>query len=286
MRKTLFLLLALSLAVVPGFSQKFAFKLSSGMSWADGGDLTTGIQGQSDLLKQVYGLGDTFLAPKNGVQISGEFLFYPWKFFGVGLGVGQFKMSKDSSAAYTNNYLSTTEAIKPAVTVTPVTLNLHLLLPLTERLRFDATAGAGIYFTKLDWNFRADYTVLGLSGYDEYTFLAKKSAFGVQAGIGLEYLITSRLSLVANGLYRSVKLDPYTGTYTSTGGGDFGSYTSTGTDASFWYFEHQAGGTTFPLVAFQVDQPAVTPWDNNARQARIDLKGFTVTLGLKVAFGR
>jgi len=286
MKKILFLILILSLAAVPGFSQKFAFKLGSGMSWAESGDLAAGIQGQSDLLKQVYGLADTFLAPKNGVHISGEFLFYPWKIFGIGIGVGYFKMNKDSSAAYGNNYLSTTEAIKPAVTVIPITLNLHLLLPLSSRLRFDLEAGAGYYMTQLDWNFRADYSLLGLSGSDEYTFRAKKNAWGLQAGIGFEYLIMSKLSLVVNALAQSVKLEPYMGTYTNTGKGDFGTYSSTGGDASFWYYERRAGDTTFPQVAFQVEEPAVTPWVQNARKARLDLKGFTATIGLKIGIGR
>lgn len=284
MKKILLLALALSLTAAPGFSQKWAFKLGSGMSWADGGDLTNGIQGQAALLLQDYGLVDSYLAPKNGVHIAGEIIFHPWKIFGVGIGVGRFKMSKSSSASFDNNYISTTEAITPGVTVVPITLNLHLLLPLTTKIKFDLVAGGGLFMTTLDWSFRADYTLLGLTGFDEYTYKAKKNGWGFQAGAGLEYLILPRLSLFANGLYRAAKVESLKGTYTNKGGGDFGVYNVTGEDASFWFFERLSGGTTFPQVAFQPDQPAVSPWTQNARIGSLDLKGFTVAMGLKYAF--
>jgi opacity protein-like surface antigen len=284
MKKVLLFALALSLAAVPGFSQRFAFKLGSGMSWADGGDLTKGIEGQAALMRQDYGLADSFLAPKNGVHLAGELLFYPWKVLGIGIGVGHFKLSKSSSAAFDNNYLSTTEAITPAVTVIPITLNLHLLLPLSARLKFDLAAGGGVYLTTLDWSFQADYRLLGLSGYDQYTYKAKKSGWGFQAGAGLEYQILPHLALFADGLYRIVKIEPLKGTYTNKGGGDFGDYSSTGTDASFWFFERLSKGTYFPQVAFQVDEPAVTHWTQNARLGSLDLNGFTVSMGLKYAF--
>ena len=287
MKKILISAIALCLVASAGYPQKFSFKLSGGIGYALGNDLTKGIQGQSDYLKQEYGLAAGFKIPQLGTNFAGEVIFYPWPNFGVGVGAGYLQIAKESQVTYTIGPLNVTEKIKPAITAIPLALNLHYLFRFSPRLRLDLTAGASYYLTTLKWDYQTDYSISTLKGNDHYTFSAKKKTIGYQGGLGLEYSLTSELAVFLNVLARYASLGPIEGgSWTDNSSGDFEVFSLSGSDHSFWYYERQAGGQNFAQIAFRSEQPSGDPNLSNVRQAKLALTGFAATIGFKISLGR
>jgi len=290
MKKILMTITALGFMAAMGFSQPFSLKIGGGLGFISGGDLALGIRGQSDLLIEQYGAVNKFNFPRKGVSFSGEFIYYPWPHFGIGIGGGYLQHVQESTVSHSIGLLgsmNTTETIKPQISAIPITLNLHWLIFLSSRLHLDVSAGAGYYSTTLKWNYTNVYSVANLSGSEQYTFEAKKGGIGYQAGLGLEFSVSSRIAVVLNVSGRSASIGPFTGgTWTGQGRGDFAVFNTSGSDHSFWFYDWQVGNRLYPLIAFQADQPGGYNSVNNARTANVDLTGVTATIGLRLGFGR
>ncbi len=287
MKKILILAIALCLAASTGYSQKLSFKFSGGVGYVLGNDLTRGIQGQSDFLKQEYGLTAGLKIPQLGTNFSGEVIFYPWPNFGVGVGAGYLQITKESQVTYAIGPINATEKIKPSITAIPLALNLHYLFRLSPRLRLDLTAGASYFLSTLKWDYQTDYSISTLQGADHYTFSAQEKTIGFQGGLGLEYSLTSWLAVFFSALGRYASLGPFEGgSWTDISSGDFEVFNLSGNDHSFWYYERQAGGQNFAQITFQSEQPSGDPSLSNVRKAKLALTGFAAMLGFKISLGR
>jgi hypothetical protein len=287
MKKTMVAVAAICLLAAAGQAQQFSLKIGGGLGYASGGDLTNGIKGQNAFLAQEFQAGSAFLIPHTGVDFAGEFVYYPWTHFGIGIGGGYFQTLKQSSVSYAIGAIQTTETIKPQINVVPITLNLHWLVFLSSWLHLDVSAGAGSYSTTLKWDYQNAYTLASLNGNEHYTFQARASAIGFQAGLGLDFAISSRISVVLDFVGRSAKIGPFSaGDWTDAVSGSFGSSNASGSDHSFWIYNWLSGSQTYAQVAFQADQPKGSPFISGAQTGKIDLSGFAATIGIRLAIGR
>jgi hypothetical protein len=285
MKKILMLVAALSLAAVPGFSQRFAFKLSGGLDYASGGDLAAGIQGQSDYLNTEYGTTGEYKIPRLGLNFAGEIIFFLRPHLGIGIGAGYLHHVQESQITYDVSDIAATETIKPTISVVPITLNIHFLVPVSSKVTLDLSAGPGYYFATFKWDYRMDLSLLGYSGYDAYAFKANKGGLGFQGGVGLEFAFSPRLALVVSILGRYASIDKFQGSWTDKGGGDFWEFDDSGNDHSAWYYEWQVGGKSYGQLAFQSGQPSGTTV-GNPRPAKLGLTGFVAAIGFKIGLGR
>lgn len=285
LKKAALLAIILLAAFTAGFGQKITLRLAGGWETFTGGDLTAGIQGQSDYLAATYAAAGSYTVPHGGWIADGEIILHLSPRFGIGLGAGYLRHMQSSQITYTVSSIATTEKITPDIRVVPITLNLHYLLPVSKRLRIDIAAGAGYYLTTWNWASRMDLALSGYAGYDEYTFKSTKGGFGFQGGLSLEYSLAENFAFVLGVTGRYASIDKFLGSWTDKGGGDFWEYDDAGTDHFAWYYDWLVGGRTFGQLAFQPSQPAGST-TSGARYAKIDLTGLAVTAGFKIGFGR
>jgi len=276
---------ALAACAALGFSQKVELRLAGGWSHVRGGDLALGLQGQSDYVRDQYGATGTYGNPSSGWGGEGEIVFSVVPRLGIGIGGGYLRHVLESKATYASGSTSIAETVKPDVTVIPVTLNLHYALPISSKLRLDLKGGAGYYLATWNWTYRMDLTLLGYSGFETYTFKASRGAVGFQGGLSLDWELAKNFALILGVTGRYAVLDNFHGDWTDTGDGDFWQFSDSGTDHYAWYYDWTAGSKTYGQLVFQTAQPAGST-TANARMAKLDLSGFTATLGIRIGFGR
>jgi hypothetical protein len=219
--------------------------------------------------------------------MSAAVIFYPWKNFGIGLGMGYQKTAKESQIGFTMGSVDATETIKPEIRAMPITLNLHYLIPLSSKLKVSISAGAGYYLTTLKYNYASEFGIGAQRGTETYAFQAKKGAIGCQGGLGLEFALSSRLAIVFSALGRYASISPFeNGTWSDSLSGSFGESNNSGSDDAFWIYDWLQNGKTYSRLAFQNIAPTGIQGMSNARKAKIDLTGGSVTLGFKIGIGR
>jgi hypothetical protein len=277
-------ILLLFSALLP--AQKFAVSFSGGMGYFAGGDLATGLQGENAYRSDGFNVDTGFTIPKTGLNFAGEVIFYPWKNFGIGLGMEYQKTAKESRIGFTIGSIDATETITPEVRAMPITLNLHYLIPLSSKLKVSISAGAGYYLTTLKYNYASEFGIGAQRESETYAFQAKKGAIGCQGGLGLEFALSGRLAIVFNASGRYASISPFeNGTWSNSRSGSFGEFSTSGSDDAFWIYDWLQNGKTYSRLAFQDIAPTGQQGMSNVRKAKIDLTGFAATLGLKIGFG-
>jgi opacity protein-like surface antigen len=283
--KRLLLPLLLGLAIASSAAAadtRVSFQLSGGLNYATGGDIARGLQGQTDYLLDEFGAEGELASPPWGFQVNGEFLYHFTDQFALGIGVGYFEHFKQTASDYSLGLIDVRETVSPKYKVTPITANLHYAFPWFGPVRLDIYAGAGAYLAKFDFVYRQDFSLLGFNGSALYDFEASKVGFGVQGGLGLEFVIDPKFSIVLSVSGRMASVSGLVGDWTETGAGDFWDYRESGTDAQVWFFEWNSGTNVYDQIAFQEEEPTAEDGATNVRPARLGLTGFAATLGFKI----
>ena len=169
----------------------------------------------------------------------------------------------------------------------PITLNLHYLIPLSSKLKIGISAGAGYYLTTLKYNYASEFGIGAQRGTETYAFQAQKGAIGCQGGLGLEFAVSGRLSIVlnANGRYaRSARSKTGHGAAAaaavSASSAPAAAMTLSGFTIGCRTARHTAGWH------FRISPRPGMQGMSNVRKARLDLTGASVTLGFKIGIGR
>jgi hypothetical protein len=282
MKRLPFLILAFALAVSIGSAEtKFSLQLGGGLNYSTGGDLGRALRGQSDFLRDEYGVSSGFDVPLWGFQFAGEIVYRLNSRWGVGFGVGYFEHLKESQVSYTYGFIDAVEAVKPKYAVIPLTANLHYYLPLGRNLRLDLSGGTGYYIARLNYEASQTLSLLGFGGKDVYTFEGSKGGFGLQGGVGLEMNLTPRFSLFLQVLGRYASISGFSGDWTEIGSGDFWAFEESGSGHGVWAYEWMPGTKSYSQLMFQDEIPTGEAV-KNARAAKIEILGFSVLLGFKI----
>jgi hypothetical protein len=284
-RRLLAVAAVLGLCAAPGFGQSVELRLGGGWSWIRGGDLASGLQGQSDYLRDQYAATGTFGNPSSGWGGEAEIVLRVLPRFGIGIGGGYFRHLKESSVSYASGSMSVAETVKPDAAVIPITLNLHYALPLASKLRLDIKGGAGYYLATWNWTYRMDLSLLGYAGNETYAFKATRGAVGFQGGLSLDWELAPHFALFMGVTGRYAVVDNFLGSWTDVGDGDFWQFSDSGTDHYAWYYDWTVGSKTYGQLVFQPGQPSGST-TSNARTAKLDLSGVTATFGIRIGFGR
>jgi len=269
--------------------KKFSLKLTGGYGSTAGGDFNAFPDGLNSLaadLVPFLGLTKTgeLENPKWGLDFEGELVFSLSENFGVGLGAGYQKRSKETSLELAlEPLISATLTWEPELSLIPVNLSGYYFFPIGSRMNAFLKAGIGYYFAKVYLKLREEYTsFLGLEGWDEDEFEAKDSGFGFHGGLGIEYNLTGTISLYAEGMGRYLKITDweFEGTTTYASGVIKGSGT-------LWYLEEflEATGNYYPGLQISEQKPT-DPEYRNVREAEVDFSGFSFRVGIRIRFGK
>ncbi|MDD8026657.1 MAG: hypothetical protein PHI34_09080 [Acidobacteriota bacterium] len=281
MKKLLSIGAAVGLMAAAAFSQTLSLNLRGGVGFATGGDVADGLRGIMDYYSAEYSsLTGKHAFPGLGLAAGGELLIHLSPRLALGLGSGYERHGRESIVTYEFDEADISETLHPVVRAIPVIASLHFSVPLKSKLKLDIHAGGGVYFATLDWTSIYDVSILGYSGTDEFSFQSSRMGFGAQAGLTLEWPISSRLAVCLDVTGRWARVSGLEGDWTETGSGDLWNFSENG-KSTLYYYDWTYGGATYPQIAIQADLPEGSAI-SEARKARLDLTGLTATIGLKI----
>lgn len=195
----------------------------------------------------------------------------------------------------------------------PISLSLHLYVPLNGMAAVFFTGGVGYYLGNLEVMnpYQIDYDSSEDYYYDDgtswrtwtnnwdqsgtYTEKVSSKTVGIHGGIGLDLKITPNISFVAEGNYRYVNFKNWDGSSSDTydwnkesGWSDEGLNSESRSESEsasgkLWYFKVYYGYSSKYYACINVFEEEPTP-GTNTRIAKISLNGFTVRAGIKISF--
>ncbi len=276
-------------------------KLGGARSWVQTSDVRT----DNDLfirwaLAENQGSFETL--DDRGTGYSGEIYTTFSNKFGIGLEFEYFWLGFKNNRIdggglpylYTGQYCITSHT----VTVTPIFLNGYLILPLFKKLTISSFIGIGRMICDYDaaYDGMGTFTEVPPNSSKEQLVThririgrlgAEDSKVGFKAGFSFDVSVVPGFQLFVECQYRYAKLSDWEGTSTVTkyweGRFDY-QYKLSGT---LWYLERdeQAGDPPgplqWPVLRLSESRPMVNYL--KARQAEIDLSGFSIGAGVKFA---
>jgi hypothetical protein len=277
--QTLAIILILANAFASG---AVSLKLKGGLAFLPMAEYNDGLKGGYDYLAKTLGSpsGD-FRSMQLGADFGGEILLSLGGGLSLGLGAGYLRMTRESTFGYEWTVFAAQETLTPQVTVIPLVLNLHRVVPLGDSLRLDLYAGAGYYLADLHQEFRTSTNFFEFS--ESQTFQARGGAFGGQGGIALEFLLGNHAAFFVQAEGRYAALGDVHGDTTEQGSWFLGDWTGGQGKAYLWAYSLTDAGTTYPQIAVSLFPPAGTGI-TNVRKARIDLSGVSLAAGIKIEF--
>jgi opacity protein-like surface antigen len=259
-------------------------KATGGLTYITVGDLNKAFQSANDHIN-LYAISHSgsFPTVHTGLNFSAELLYNLNEDISLGLGIGYFRVPILFDVSF-NYGTPTNQTDTVSAIAIPITLNLHYSFTIRPSLKVFLTAGTGYYLTKINFevNYIWDYGVNGKETMD-YIFKSGSGAFGLQGGLGVEYQISSGLSLIVEVLGRYAKVSNFKGDWTSVDKFNGTTSSGQGSDIYFNYFEYDVNGKRYSDLHFGEDLPARAI---NVRRGNLDLTGFSPLIGIKYSFGK
>jgi len=263
-----------------GFAAGLSLKLTGGMYYMTGGDYNNIIQGRTDYYHSLSSLNITGDLEKLtlSANLGLEFILDFTDNVGIGLGVGFLHATNDGTMTATSGSVSILEEFTPLVTSWPVMLNLHVTIPVSEKVNIHLSGGPGIYFSTFQFDRTTSDSSLTLDetlSYDSKT----RASLGFQGTLGLEYGISDTVYMLVEATGRSAVVSGFNGPWSLIGSWEYGAISDNGT-SPVWYEEVQSGANYYPDMAVKDTAPIGSSL-RNVRSAKISLGGFGVQFGLR-----
>jgi hypothetical protein len=253
---------------------RLAIKLSGGLGYLSLAEMNTGIKGAlNDIaFERDIATNSTYNDLKMGTDFGADLIFYLTPKIGVGIG-GEFihgrKTSTYSFTGIRSGYIS----CAPILTAVPLKFGLFFKTPLSGKINFTATIGAGYYRTSLDNTY--GWEIVKVTPATTERFKVSAWSPGFHGGIGLEYSVSRRFALFFEALGRLAKVRGFKGTVQYTG--------RSAVSARLYSFDDVFAEGSFPII----DAWDVVPSGGgiqNVREATIDLSGVSAFLGVVIRF--
>ncbi len=265
---------------------RLSFRLYGGFNYLSAKDVNTGAEGYFGLLRLYEAEGATVTGGYNplhsGYDFGGDLVFQITSKFGVGVGIGYLRSSRNSLAELTDIGGTVTLTESAAIKAMPIRLGVFLSLPVARRLSLTADAGA-VYYAglKFDSSNRLDFND---GSWVDFSFHGERSNLsdnlGFQGDLGLEYKLSRTLGFFveAAGRYARFKtFDQATETVTPSDG------TPTSLDGKLYIMDEML--MIGHLLMFVVSPtPPVPDLDVTFREPKIDLSGFSLQTGIRIRF--
>jgi hypothetical protein len=212
-----------------------------------------------------------------GYEFQGEILIRLGEKFALGAGLGYVHVqSRGNSVELASPASVINILLEDKGAVIPIMINGYYFFPLSSRVRVSLMAGIGYYLA--GWNrHRSISERNGFEYSEDGTIDLTSQKIGYQTGIGLEWDISRRFSLLIEGFGRYARISGFNSDwsyeedgYSDSGHGKFYYYEWFDSSSDEWY----ASSST----------SALTPAANirNVREAVINFSGFSLRAGIKV----
>jgi hypothetical protein len=294
-KTNLFILCLLILPFSQSFGQEtqpslkgigFGLRISGGMSYLVSGDPNSVISGltcyyidRSDYLG--WPMEGKFQKLRLGLDFEAQGILYLNPSFGLCLGAGYLhgKIGESKNVievtgpAY--DEIFTEEILLQAI---PVKLGVLYSLPLASQIRMFISGQAVYYFAELSEVYRYEWN----GSWYTYAQKAKGSGLGFQGGLGLEFILIQNLGFFLEGQGRYGRIKGLDGALEmKTSDGFFQK-----TEGRLYYYETQiypGPGKWYPQMYIQEEEPN-SDKKRDVREARIDLSGAAMTVGVFIRF--
>jgi hypothetical protein len=240
------------------------------------GDLNDGIQGLADFYAdQIHRPAGGETAPlRTGLQYGGEIGFKLLPRLRLSVGAEFLRASKENVLAFAgDSEIPSDLTVKPSFSAIPV----HLALAYYPLDFLYLKAGAGYFFTRTEYRYVFTHGDILRDWEGEAT----ASGAGFLAGIGLDFSLGRYFCLTAEVGGRYAKISGFSGTNAYRDEISTEPYLETGTLYAFDV--RTTSRTAYPLVFIRNGKPFESGVEN-AREARLDLTGLSVRIGLKYRF--
>ena len=269
--------------LAPAASAAVSIKLKGGAFYAAASEYNAGWQGVADFAVLASFTGD-YHPLHAGPEVGAEIIVPLGGGFGLGLGAGWQRATRESVLASNTPEFTITDTITPRITVVPLVLNLHREWPLGRAWRLDAYAGVGCCLVALRQEFRMETDFFESRETD--TFTAHKAALSGQAGAALEFEIGRSVGFFVQAEGRLARLTDIKGDLASLNSYDLGAWT-TGPDPAFlWAYTVTAStGTSYPQIAVAAAAPSSSGVEEKfsaVRKAVLDLSGAALAAGVRI----
>lgn len=246
--------------------------IKGGIGTTDGGDFNNLIQGYHDYWS---GVDDYANWDKIGLmmEFNAEILFNVSQNVGFGIGAGY--MTKNNIGEYGSQDpdLGFDWDREYGFRVIPLSGNLHLSFLTTRLFGFSIHAGVDYLLGNIthDFNFQSN------SGSSSRTEEVKCNTLGYHGGVSIDINFSSSVSLVIGGGYRFAEFKNWTGSVDSPSTGKL--------DGELYYYEYQDPNNEeyYPRMIVWPGEPSASYY-RNVHLARINLSGFSSTIGIKINF--
>jgi hypothetical protein len=206
-----------------------------------------------------------------GFNFGGEWLIYLAPRLALGLGAEIIHVTRESNleiyyAPKLEPSMWYLDTAKPAITAVPLSLNIHANVLTRGSLSLDASSGISYYLGRIGYNYLSKRKDGADSSEDDWR--ANSGTFGLQAGIGLEYLLGPSTSFFIEALGRYARLKNLKGELTADG--------VLAKDAYLWFCQSDS----FSMIIIDDTEP---DWRyGEARKATVDLSGISLRVGVKI----
>jgi opacity protein-like surface antigen len=244
------------------------------------GDLNDGAEGLARYYEsRLAAAGDGEVEALHSGYLLGAELRIPLASgFYLALGAEYSSGEASSSVAYKEGSSEALYSTKPWLRTIPISLALlyYPLRFLYLKAGLDYSFARCAYFYRFSTPDPFEQT----ESWQEWTGKASSSGFGYQLGLGLEWPLGSRISLIAEAAFRHGRLNDLEGEDFYQESTNYQSHEQ----GTLYRIRATAGGPeTFPLV-FIRDREPTEAGVVDVRKAELDLSGYSLRLGLKVRF--
>jgi opacity protein-like surface antigen len=315
----------------------FSFYLGGGMNNMNGDDLNHNIRDSNIRYAELNEMGGhiwnnimEWEEIKCMPSFKGEIIVNLFSRFGLGLGaeyifktnpristLSKYSNRGEVAVYYEQGAFTWTTQGEHKMTVLPLTLNVYSFIPISRVAELYLTGGVGYYMAVLKYNGFERWNSSYLSdhfdssgdlidSYREQTsddvtteYEAKSNSIGFQGGLGLDFKLTSTISLIAEGNYRIVNFKNWEGNRNTTtnriekrfflfGGTliDESGTESEAFDGNLWFYEYHDRDLDnwYVSIDFFEEAPEESTRRRSIREAEINFNGFIFRIGVKVRF--
>ena len=255
---------------------EFLFDLvfSGGGSFVSGGDLNDGAQGLADYRSNILAVQPQGQAKPAHLSyiIGGELALALSSRFSLGIGVDYFLGERQSVVEFPDDPSSETLTTHPKMQAVP----LRIAISYYPFRNFYTKIGVEYYLAKCAYYYR----IQRVGSWEEWRGEATAQDFGILAGLGFEFELTSSFNFIIEATVRYARISGFKGKDRSKD--------STGTDhieegTLYFYRVQTAGEDFFPLLYIRKSQPTEADVFD-PREAVINFSGLSLKTGFKIKF--
>jgi len=274
---------------IPG--EKFGLKISAGCGFSGFGDLNRTEKGHDARLGDLassLGFRKTgqLALPHRGLDSSGEIVLRISRPLEIGIGLGFLSRANSHSLVAIEEPSSGARSSVRWTTrawAIPLLLNAYYHVPISPRLTGFVKAGLGYYLANLKLTSEEEAELLGIETWSQIISKGRDDALGCQAGLGIEYGISGRFSLYAEGGWRFVNFKNWSVSYDDASNGQRDATRT----ATWWSVEelNRDTGKSYSGLVCSDREPTAGVY-GKVRKAEISFSGWTIQLGLKIRLGK